>query len=91
MKSKDDSNYKMSQWHKDQHQNQLRIANNETEQYKMQFEQAMSLVETQKLSIKLFQDELLQERKQSSMPRRLHRCGAFDVNARHASIIMKIE
>ena len=41
-KSKDDANYKMSQWHKDQHQNQLRIANNETAQYKMQFEQAMS-------------------------------------------------
>ena len=25
------------------------------------------------------------------MPRRLHRCVAFDVNARHASIIIKIE
>ena len=39
----------------------LRAANNETEQYKMQFEQAMSLVETQKLSIKLLQDELGEE------------------------------
>ena len=39
----------------------IRIANNETAQYKMQFEQAMSLVETQKLSIKLLQDELGEE------------------------------
>ena len=52
---------KLAQFHKDQHQNQLRAANNETEQYKMQFEQAMSLVETQKLSIKLLQDELGEE------------------------------
>ena len=51
----------MSQWHKDQHQIQLRTATNETAQYKMQFEQAMSLVETQKLSIKLLQDELGEE------------------------------
>ena len=61
LKKTRDSDYKLSQFHKDQHQNQLRIANNETKQYKMQFEQAMSFVETQKLSIKLLQDELGEE------------------------------
>ena len=61
LKKTRNSDYKLSQFHKDQHQNQLRIANNETKQYKMQFEQAMSFVETQKLSIKLLQDELGEE------------------------------
>ena len=61
LKSKDDANYKMSQWHKDQHQNQLRIANSATDQCKLQLEQAWSLIETQKLSIKLLQEELGEE------------------------------
>ena len=45
----------------EQRQIQIRAAQRETEQYKIQFEQAMSLVETQKLSIKLLQDELGEE------------------------------
>ena len=45
----------------EQHQIQIRAAQKETEKYKIQFEQAMSLVETQKLSIKLLQDELGEE------------------------------
>ena len=40
---------------------QIRDAQKETEHYKKQFENAMSLVETQKLSIKLLQDELGEE------------------------------
>ena len=60
-KSKDDANYKMSQWQKEQHQNQLCIANSATDQCKLQLEQAWSLIETQKLSIKLLQDELGEE------------------------------
>ena len=39
----------------------VRDAQRETEHYKKQFENAMSLVETQKLSIKLLQDELGEE------------------------------
>jgi len=42
----------------EERRNQIRAAQNEVAQYKMQFEQAMSLVETQKLSIELLQDEL---------------------------------
>ena len=61
LKKTRDSNSKLAQFHKDQHQNQLRAANNETAHYKKQFEDAMSLVETQKLSIKLLQDELGEE------------------------------
>jgi len=61
LKKKDDADHKMAQWHKGEHQNQIRAAQNETAQYKMQFEQAMSLIETQKLSIKLLQDELGEE------------------------------
>ena len=57
LKKKDDYDHRMAQWHKDQHQNQLRT----TAQYKMQLEQAMSLIETQKLSIKLLQDEIGEE------------------------------
>jgi hypothetical protein len=41
--------------------NQIREAKRETEHYKKQFENTMSLVETQKLSIKLLQDELGEE------------------------------
>ena len=51
----------MEQWHKDQHQNQLRTATNATAQYKMKLEQAIPLIETQKLSFKLLQDELGEE------------------------------
>jgi chromosome segregation ATPase len=40
---------------------QIRDAQKETEHFKKQFENAMSLVETQKLSIKLLQDELDEE------------------------------
>ena len=40
---------------------QIREAQQETVHYKKQFEDAMSLVETQKLSIKLLQDELGEE------------------------------
>jgi len=36
----------------------IRDAQKETAHYKTQFENAMSLVETQKLSIKMLQDEL---------------------------------
>ena len=61
LKSKDDADHRMAQWHKDQHQNQLRTATNATAQCKMQLEQAMSLIETQKLSIKHIQDELGEE------------------------------
>jgi len=52
LKSRDDSNHRRFQWHKDQHQNQLRIATTATAQCKLQLEQAQSLIETQKLSIK---------------------------------------
>ena len=51
LKSRDDSNHRRFQWHKDQHQNQLRIATTATAQCK-QLEQVQSLIETQKLSIK---------------------------------------
>ena len=61
LKTKDDADHRMSQWHKDQHQNQLRTATTATAQCKMQLEQAMSLIETQKLSIKLLQEELGEE------------------------------
>ena len=39
----------------------IRDAQKETAHYKQQFENAMSLVETQKLSIKMLQDELGEE------------------------------
>ena len=45
----------------EQRTNQVREAQKETEHYKKQFENAMSLVETQKLSIKVLQDELGEE------------------------------
>ena len=61
LKKTRDSDHKLAQFHKDQHQSQLREANNVTAHYKKQFEDAMSLVETQKLSIKLLQDELGEE------------------------------
>ena len=61
LKKNDDDYHKRVQSHKDQHQDQLRTATNATAQYKMQFEQAMPLIQTQKLSIKLLQDELGEE------------------------------
>ena len=42
----------------EQRTSQIREAQKETEHYKKQFENAVSLVETQKLNIKLLQDEL---------------------------------
>ena len=45
----------------EQRTKQVREAQQETAHYKKQFEDAMSLVETQKLSIKLLQDELGEE------------------------------
>ena len=45
----------------EQRDSQIREAKKETEHYKKQFENAMSLVEIQKLSIKLLQDELGEE------------------------------
>jgi len=83
LQKKDDNDRLASQWRVEAHQNQIRIAQKETEQYKIQFEQAMSLIETQKLTS--------WERRQSSMPKRLHRCVAFAVNVRLESITMKIE
>ena len=41
--------------------NSVREAQRETAHYKKRFEDAMSLIETQKLSIKLLQDELGEE------------------------------
>ena len=45
----------------EQRDSQIREAKKETEHYKKQFENAMSLVEIQKLSIKLLQGELGEE------------------------------
>ena len=61
LKKTRDNDSKLAQFHKDQHQSQLREANNVTAHYKKQFEDAMSLVETQKLSIKLLQGQLGEE------------------------------
>jgi hypothetical protein len=61
LKSQDDSNQKLSQWNNDKHKNRLVQANNETAQCKQQLERGLSLIETQKLSIKLLQDELVEE------------------------------
>ena len=61
LQKKDDTDRTATLWRIEEHRNQIRTAQNETAQYKMQFEQPMSLVETQKLSIKLFQDELGEE------------------------------
>jgi hypothetical protein len=66
---------------------QIRDAQKETEHYKKQFENAMSLGETKKLSIKLTS----LAKSQNSMPKRPHKCVAFAVNARLGSTIMRIE
>jgi len=61
LQKKDDADRTATLIGMEQRQIQIRAAQKETEQYKIQFEQAMSLVETQKLSIKLHQDELGEE------------------------------
>jgi hypothetical protein len=61
LQKKDDADRKTTLIGMEQRHIQIRAAQKETEQYKRQFEQAMSLVETQKLSIKLLQDELGEE------------------------------
>jgi hypothetical protein len=61
LQKKDDADRAATLIGMEQRQIQIRAAQKETEQHKIQFEQAMSLVETQKLSIKLLQDELGEE------------------------------
>ena len=61
LQKKDDADRAATLIGMEQRQIQIRTAQKETEQYKIQFEQAMSLVETQKLSIKLLQDKLGEE------------------------------
>ncbi len=58
---KDDADCRATLIGIEQRTNQVREAQKETEHYKKQFENAMPLVETQKLSIKLLQDELGEE------------------------------
>ncbi len=61
IQKKDDADHKATLIGMEQRTSQVREAQKETEHYKKQFENAMSLVETQKLSIKLLQDELGEE------------------------------
>jgi vacuolar-type H+-ATPase subunit I/STV1 len=61
LKRKEDDDRKMSQWHKEQYQNQLRTATDATAQCKLQLDRARSLIETQRLSIELLQKELGEE------------------------------
>ena len=61
LQKKDDANRAATLISMEQRQIQIRAAQKETEQYKRQFELAMTLVETQKLSSKLLQDELGEE------------------------------
>jgi chromosome segregation ATPase len=61
LKSQDDNNRTSNQWRIDEYKNRLLIASTETAQCKQQLERALSLIETQKLSIKLLQDELGEE------------------------------
>jgi chromosome segregation ATPase len=61
IQKKDDADRRATLIGMEQRINQLRDAQKETAHYKKQFEDAMSLVETQKLSIKLLQDELGEE------------------------------
>ena len=61
LKSQQDDDRRMTKWNKEQHERQLSQAREETAQYKMQVKNAKSLIETQKLSIKLLQDELGEE------------------------------
>ena len=61
IKKKDDNDRKTTLLGMEQRTKQVRDAQRETEHYKKQFEDAMSLVETHKLSIKLLQEELGEE------------------------------
>ena len=61
LQKKDDVDRRNTLMGMEQRTNQVREAQKKTEHYKKQFENAMSLVETQKLSIKLLQDELGEE------------------------------
>ena len=61
IKKKDDADRQSTLIGMEQRTKQVRDAQQETAHYKKQFEDAMSLVETQKLSIKLLQDELGEE------------------------------
>ena len=61
LQKKDDADRKSTLIGMEQRTNQIREAQQKTEHYKKRFEDAMSLVETQKLSIKLLQDELGEE------------------------------
>jgi hypothetical protein len=61
IQKKDDADCRATLIGMEQRTSQVREAQKETEHYKKQFENAMSLVETQKLSIKLLQDELGEE------------------------------
>jgi len=61
LQKKDDADRAATLISMEQRQIQIRAAQKETEQYKRQFELAMTLVETQKLSSKLLQDELGEE------------------------------
>jgi hypothetical protein len=61
LQKKDDADRAATLIGMEQRQIQIRTAQKETEQYKIQFEQAMSLVETQKLSVTFLQDELGEE------------------------------
>ena len=61
IQKKDDADRKATLIGMEQRTSQVQEAQKETEHYKKQLENAMSLVEAQKLSIKLLQDELGEE------------------------------
>ena len=61
IKKKDDADRQSTLIGIEQRTKQIREEQRETEHYKKQFEDAMSLVETHKLSIKLLQEELGEE------------------------------
>jgi len=61
LQKKDDADSKATLMGMEQCTSQIREAQRETAHYKKQFKDAMSLVETQKLSIKLLQDDLGEE------------------------------
>ena len=80
---KDDADLRATLMGMEHRDSQIREAKKETEHYKKQFEDAMSLVETLKLSIKLLQDELGEEVEFDTV--------VFAVNARLGLTTMKIE
>jgi hypothetical protein len=67
----------------------IRDAQKETAHYKTQFENAMPLVENQKLSIKMLQDELGEEAEFDAEETR--KCVVCAVNARLGSTDMRID